>query len=108
MSEDKQGLVPLEEIRDTVFAVNVKGLRRLTFEPNPDHGGRHIEWVPEPVAQDLLRRFNNRFQRLAIAQNLEPVAAAPEVEPEQEVETETEAEAVDQPKHKRKKTKTEE
>lgn len=70
MAANKRGLVPLEEIRDTPLRVNVPGLRVLAFEPNPDHEGRHIEWVPEPVAQELLQKHNTRFQKLAIAHDL--------------------------------------
>ena len=70
MAANKRGLVPLEEIRDTAFTVDVPGLRLLTFEPNPDHDGRHIEWVPPEVAAELCKRHNTRFQKLAIANDL--------------------------------------
>ena len=70
MAAKHTGLVPLEEIRDTPLTVEVPGLRKLTFAPNPDHDGRHIEWVPPAVAEALMRRHNGRFQKLAIAQDL--------------------------------------
>lgn len=70
MAANKKGLVPLEEIRDTPLAVDVPGLRKLTFAPNPEHDGRHIEWVPEPLARELMTKYNGRFQKLAIAEDL--------------------------------------
>lgn len=70
MAAKNTGLVPLEEIRDTPLTIEVAGLRKLTFAPNPDHEDRHIEWVPPLVAQDLMHRHNGRFQKLAIANDL--------------------------------------
>lgn len=100
MSETPEVLVPLEEIRDTPLVIDVPGLRRLSFEPNPDHEGRHIEWVPEPLARELMAKYNGRFQKLVIATDV--VAVEPEASVEEEGEVTV---AGEESKPKKKKAK---